>query len=161
MYTLSRLVGGFINDITYKFRPVLTLLFQVQIYIWYKDRPTVQHPLPSIHETFTQCWLNVRPASKTVGQQLPSIGWMFVFTGFLHVSTRIFTINPYINKSTCDFGQERRGHGAMARAPDSHQSCMRPGFEPRCSRVWGFQRSSIVSPFSIWLGDHINGSLVE
>ena len=40
-----------------------------------------------------------------------------------------------------------------------HQSCMRPGFEPNVT-VWGFKRSNIVSPFSMRLGDHVNGGLV-
>ena len=27
--------------------------------------------------------------------------------------------------------------------------------------VWGFQRSSIASPFAKWLGEHVHGGLVE
>ena len=45
---------------------------------------------------------------------------------------------------------KRRGRGAMARA----------GSNPAVP-MWGFQRNSIVFPFSMGQGDHINGSLVE
>ena len=40
------------------------------------------------------------------------------------------------------------------------QSCTRPGFEPRWSCL-GFCREISFFPFSVWLGDHVNGGLVE
>ena len=37
---------------------------------------------------------------------------------------------------------------------------MRPSFEPRCSRVGFSEKQHCFSdPFSIWLGDHVNGGL--
>ena len=53
-----------------------------------------------------------------------------------------------------------RGHGAMARAPDclASHACV-PGLYPAVL-MWGFQRNRIVSPFSMWLGDHVNGGLL-
>ena len=41
----------------------------------YASGPPPGLDLPSKHETFTQCWLNVGPASKTVDQHWASIGW--------------------------------------------------------------------------------------
>ena len=118
MYTLSRLGGGLINDITYKFRPVLTLLFQVQIYILYCATPSSQHTR-DVHPMLVKWWASVEDGGPPV------------------ISTRISTISPYINKSTSDFSQERRGHGAMSRAPDSLTShaCV-PVSNPAVP-VWG------------------------
>ena len=49
----------------------------------------------------------------------------------------------------------------MARAPDclASHACV-PGSNPAVL-TWGFQLNIIVSPFSISLGDHVNGGLVE
>ena len=40
------------------------------------------------------------------------------------------------------------------------QSCTRPGFETRWSCL-GFCREISFFTFSVWLGDHVNGGLVE
>ena len=47
--------------------------------------------------------------------------------------------------------REEKGIGWLPR-----QSCMRPGLEPRCSRV-GSSEKQHFSPFSMWLGDHVFG----
>ena len=57
---------------------------------------------------------------------------------------------------------KRRGRAQwLHRAPDclASHACV-PVSNPIVP-VWGFLRSSIVSPFSMWLGDHVNGGLVE
>ena len=48
-----------------------------------------------------------------------------------------------------------------ARAPDclACHACV-PGSSPAVT-VWGFERNIILSPFTMWLGDHDNGGLVE
>ena len=49
----------------------------------------------------------------------------------------------------------------MARAPDCLAShAYDPGSNP-ADPVWGFQRNILISPFSMWLSDHVNGGLVE
>ena len=56
---------------------------------------------------------------------------------------------------------ERRGRGAMARAPDDLVSHVCVPVSNPAVPVWGFRRTSIVSPFSMLLGDHVNGGVVE
>ena len=57
--------------------------------------------------------------------------------------------------------QSREGDVAMTRGPyclASH-TCV-PVSSPAVP-LWGFQRNSIVSPFSMWQGDQVNGGLVH
>ena len=71
-----------------------------------------------------------------------------------------YHIIQYIKRASVGKGLiERRGRVAMDRAPDclASHACV-PVLNPA---VWGFQRNSIVSPFSILSGDHVNGGLVE
>ena len=49
----------------------------------------------------------------------------------------------------------------MTRAPDSLASHACVPVSNTAVPVWGFQKNSIVSPFSIGLGDHVNGGLIE
>ena len=55
----------------------------------------------------------------------------------------------------------KRGRDAMIRAPDCLASHVCIPVSNPAVLVWGFQRSNIVSPFSMWLGDHVIGGLIE
>ena len=52
--------------------------------------------------------------------------------------------------------RKRRGRGAMGRAPDCQVSYDAKPAVP----LWGFQRNIRVFPYSMRLGDHVNGGLV-
>ena len=49
----------------------------------------------------------------------------------------------------------------MARAPDCLASHACVLVSNPADPMWGVQKSSIVSPFLMWLGDHVDGGLVE
>ena len=70
------------------------------------------------------------------------------------VSYFIFTFyiwhEVFLEKGTCRFG----------RAPDCLASCCVPASNP-ADPAWVFQRNILVSPFSVWLEDSVNGGLVE
>ena len=46
--------------------------------------------------------------------------------------------------------------GRQTASPVMHASRVRTHLN-----LWGFQRKILVSPFSMWLGDHVNGGLFE
>ena len=63
----------------------------------------------------------------------------------------------FLESTTANMAAWIRGHGAMGRAPDclACHACV-PGSNP-ADLVWIFQKNLLVSSFSMWLGDHVDG----
>ena len=118
--------------------------------------------------------LKMTPISKTVILRTRMTSLFIVhivykpFRCWQHTIRPIRTHNAAVTSSTYWYKRpysravfnKRRGR-AMASAPDclASHACV-PGSNSTCP-VWGFQRHSNVSSCSMWLGDPVNGGLVE
>ena len=87
-------------------------------------------------------------------------GYGWILSAFISV-LYIFLCSRSIDFKDEQLLKSEKGTWRNGRAPDclTTHACV-PGLNT-ADHEWGFQRNILVSPFSMWLEDHVSGGLVK
>ena len=113
--------------------------------------------------TLSQCWFNVGQSAVCVcvyvSYQRHYHFWPVMSTAVC--AHALSQARPGVRERKWSNTEWGKGAWRIGRAPDclASHACI-PGSSP-ADPAWVFQRNIRVYPFSMWLGDHVNGCLVE